>query len=58
MAYSLFNVSGISGVAPGTNTLNIPVSTPIYGGNNILMGNPQGWVNIIVSGLVRKLPYY
>ena len=48
----------ISGVAPSTTSLNIPVSIGTYGGLNLLMGNPAGWFNFTMSGINYKMPYY
>lgn len=49
---------GLSGVAPSTNTLTMPVSIPTYGSTGKIMGTPIGWIDILVSGISRKLPFY
>lgn len=58
MSYNIINISGMSGISPPTTLLTVPVSINVYGSNNILMGNPIGWTDIIISGIVRKIPYY
>lgn len=51
-------ITAISGSAASTNLLTVPVSINTYGGINLLMGNPAGWLNIIVSGITYKSPFY
>lgn len=48
----------ISGSAPSTNSLSVPVSINVYGANNLLLGNPAGFAEIIVSGITYKIPFY
>ena len=48
----------ISGVAPSTNSLTIPISINTYGGLDLLMGRPAGWLNWTISGVSYKIPFY
>lgn len=47
-----------SGSSPSTTSFTLPSSEPIYGGTGNLMGKPVGWIDIYISGVLRKLPYY
>lgn len=48
----------ISKSNPIPNTLIIPGLTNVVGGTDILMGNPAGFLDVIVSGQIRKIPFY
>lgn len=53
----LINIlAGASGTVASTGTYSAP--SVVYGQSNILMGNPAGWLDILVSGVARKIPYY
>ncbi len=51
-------IGGCSGTAPATNSLAVPITINIYGGTGFLMGNPTGWLDVLVSGVAQKIPYY
>jgi hypothetical protein len=51
-------IAGASGSAPSSGSFIIPVSTDIFGGSNGILGTPVGWLDILVSGLGKKIPYY
>ncbi len=47
-----------SGTAPSTTLLNLPIAENIYGGTAAFLGSPEGWIDIYISGILRKLPYF
>lgn len=54
-----FNLYGnTSGIAPNTIPFNFPVTEPIYGGTGAMLGKPVGWIDIFLSGIKYKLPYF
>lgn len=48
---------GGSGNPPPTVGLTL-LAANAYGTNEILMGNPAGWLDIFVSGQPKKIPFY
>ena len=51
-------IAGISGSSPSTSLLTIPVSINTFGGLTNLMGMPDGWISIPISGITYKMPFY
>lgn len=47
-----------SGIRPGTTSLTVPVSIPTYGGTTKLCGDPVGFIDVFISGVIRKIAYY
>ncbi len=47
-----------SGSAPATTSFLLPVNENIYGKTDAFLGSPDGWLQILVSGRVAKVPYY
>ena len=47
-----------SGISPMSSLLSLPVSEQVYGDTSYLLGAPIGWIDIYISGILRKLPYY
>lgn len=60
--YSIANPSGfintVSGAAPLTNILAIPLSINTFGGISNLLGDPNIWADIFISGSQYKIPLY
>lgn len=50
--------NSVSGTAPSSSSLNLPITESIYGGTNFFLGNPDGWMNFLLSGRSVKIPYY
>ena len=48
----------VSGAAPTTSLLTVPVSIQTFGGLGNLMGLPNGWISVLISGMDYKIPYY
>ena len=48
----------VSGNLPQTTLLNVPVSINVFGNNSNLMGKPDGFLNIQISGITYKIGYY
>ncbi len=60
---NLINVTGLnfssgSGTPPSQTTFLIPVQENIYGATTSFLGEPSGWVNILVSGRTARMPFY
>lgn len=51
-------IMGVSGSAATTNLLTVPVSINVYGGIDVLAGRPAGFLNVTVSGINVKIPFY
>ena len=51
--------NNISGAFPATSLLTVPISINIYGGISALMGVPEGFLSVQISGIEGyKIPYY
>lgn len=48
----------VSGVAPSTNNLSIPIAIDVYGSTANLLGKPVAWQVITISGNQYKIPLY
>jgi hypothetical protein len=51
-------ITNVSGAAPSSNSLTVPVSINVYGNNDMLLGRPAGFISTTVSGISVKIPYY
>lgn len=49
---------GGSGNFPSTNTLTVPVTSPAYGTTDAIMCKPAGFLDVMISGVLRKIPFY
>lgn len=47
-----------SGIAPVTVNYSVPIQTTLFGGSGGLIGSPDGWLTILISGRVAGIPYY
>ena len=47
-----------SGLAPSTSTLTVPVTIPTYGRIDKICGNPDGFMEFLLSGRLVKVPYF
>lgn len=50
--------AGASGSSPPSTNLNMLVVQPIRGATGWLLGEPDGWWSILVSGRSARVPYY
>lgn len=51
-------IAAISGSSPSVSSLSLPVSINTFGGLDNLMGRPAGWLQIPISGINYKIPFY
>lgn len=50
--------AGASGSSPSSTNLSMLVVQPIHGSTGNLLGEPDGWWSILVSGRSARVPYY
>jgi hypothetical protein len=54
----LYINAGANGIQPASGFYSIPVAQNIFGGTGAYLGNPVGWIDVLISGIARKIPYY
>ena len=57
---SLINIYAGSNTntTPSSGNLTVGVSQPIYGNTTILLGQPSGFLSVMISGIPAKIPFY
>lgn len=50
--------NGVSGSFPPSQSLLTLVNQPIRGATGFMLGEPDGWWSILVSGRSARVPYY
>ncbi len=49
-------IGGYGGETPSTNTGTLP--STVYGGLTAVCGEPNGWLDVSINGIPRKIPYW
>ena len=51
-------VAGNSGNSPSSGSMSLGANLNTFGGSNGVLGVPAGWLDLLISGVPRKIPYY